>query len=314
MFKYIFGPVPSRRLGYSLGIDPLPSKICNYDCIYCEVGRTVSKTLERKEYVDADEILKELYQFLEKTQFKIDIVTFSGSGEPTLHSRLGYLIREIKNNTRFPVAVLTNGSLLWMKEVREELMEADIVIPSLDAVTPEIFKKVNQPHPDITPDMVIEGEAIFGRSFRGKYWLEVLIVKNVNDRESEYRKIAEAVRYIDPDRVQLNTVVRPPGQGRAEPVSRRELEKLQMIIGEKAEIISSFKGESATRKELPLLDNLMNMLEIRPCTLEEISEVLGVERESVEMALEGLKYKNILEIQRIGGKTFYKINRRKVLE
>ncbi len=314
MYRYIFGPVPSRRLGYSLGIDPIPGKICSYDCVYCEVGRTTIKTIERKEYVSAERILSELFEFLERTNFRIDVITFSGSGEPTLNSRLGYMIGEIKRRTSLPVAVLTNGSLMWMEEVREELKHADIVIPSLDAVTPEIFVKVNHPHPDVTPDKIIEGESKFREVFSGRYWLEVLIVKGVNDKEEEYRKIADAVKRINPDKVQLNTVVRPPGQGRAEAVSKFELEKLQMIIGEKAEIIPDFKTANGENKKLSLMDNLINMLEIRPCTVEEISAVLGVELESVRMALDGLKYKNVLEETKRGKKTFYKINRRKVVQ
>ncbi len=310
MYRYIFGPVPSRRLGYSLGIDPLPSKICSYDCVYCEVGRTIQKTIERKEYVPADLILDELFRFLEETRFRIDVITFSGSGEPTLHSGLGYMISKIKERTDIPVAVLTNGSLLWLDEIRQELKVADIVIPSLDAVSPEIFIKVNHPHLSITPDKVIEGEAKFRKIFNGKYWLEVLIVKNVNDKESEYRKIAEAVKLINPDKVQLNTVVRPPGSGRAEPVDVKELEKLQLIIGEKAEIIPPFEAKSEKGGNLTLLDNLINMLEIRPCTLDELSAVLGVEKESIKMALEGLKYKNIMIEKEVNGEVFYKIKRK----
>ncbi len=312
-YQYIFGPVPSRRLGYSLGIDPVPLKVCSYDCVYCEVGRTTLKVIERKEYVKAEKILQELEDFLKSTQFKIDVITFSGSGEPTLNSKIGYMIRKIKELTEIPVAVLTNGSLLWQEEVREELLPADIVIPSLDAVTPKIFMRVNHPHLDITPEKVIGGEIEFRKIYKGKYWLEVLIVKGINDREDEYRKIAGAIKKINPDKVQLNTVVRPPGQGRAEAVSRKELEKLQMIIGDKAEIIPEFHGTKGEGHELSLLDNLLNMLQIRPCTLEELSSVLQVEEDSVKMALEGLKYKNILHEQKIGDKVFYKVEKRKVV-
>ena len=307
VYKYIFGPVPSRRLGLSLGVDPVPKKICSLDCVYCEVGRTTDKTLQRKPYVPAEIILSELSDFLSTYKNKIDVITFSGSGEPTLNSDLGKIIKGIRKLTDIKIALLTNGTILWDPDVRKDIVDVDIIMPSLDAVTPEIFKKVNQPYKNLTVDMVIKGEIALRKEFAGEYDLEILIVKGINDKESEYRKLAEVVNKIDPDSVQLNTVVRPPGKGNAKAVDRNELEKLKILIGKKANIIPDFQVDKDNKGSLDLYDSLINMLKIRPCTLDEISTALQVEKETVKMAINGLGYKGYLYEEERDGKVFYKI-------
>ena len=305
--KHLFGPVPSRRLGVSLGIDPIPKKVCTLDCVYCEVAQTSFKTLERKEYVPAEEILSELKDYLASDHVPLDYITFSGSGEPTLNSRLGYLIREIKKLANVPVAVITNGTLLWKKDVRDDLQAADLVMPSLDAASQKYFVKENHPPKGLTIEQVIEGEIQFRKEYAGPIWLEILIVKNVNDKEEEYHRLAEAVRRINPDRVQLNTVVRPPGHGRAQPVTRAELEKLAAIIGPKAEIIASFSRETnkAYRKEIE--DELEELLKIRACTLDELVESIGVHRDELLKYIELFREDGRLQEIEFEGKKYFKI-------
>ncbi len=305
--KHLFGPVPSRRLGVSLGIDPIPKKVCSLDCVYCEVAQTSFKTLERKEYVPADEILSELKAYLASDHVPLDYITFSGSGEPTLNSKLGYLIREIKKLARVPVAVITNGTLLWKKDVRDDLLAADLVMPSLDAASQKYFIKVNHPPKELTIEQVIEGQIQFRKEYAGPIWLEILIVKNVNDKEDEYHRLAEAVGRINPDRVQLNTVVRPPGHGRAEPVTREELEKLAAIIGPKAEIIASFSRQTnkAYRKEIE--DELEELLKIRACTLDELVESIGVHRDELLKYIELFREDGRLQEIEFEGKKYFKI-------
>jgi len=307
VYKHIFGPVPSRRLGLSLGIDPVPRKVCSLDCIYCEVGRTTEKTMERQPYISAEVILEELRIFLSNYRQKIDYITFSGSGEPTLNSDLGKIIKGIRELSDTKIALLTNGTLLWNPDVRKEIIDVDVIMPSLDAISPEIFKKVNQPFKDLSPEMIVEGEVKLREEFKGEYDLEILIVKGINDIESEYRKLAEAVKIINPDTVQLNTVVRPPGQGKAPAVDRKELEKLKILIGDKANIIPEFKTSDSNSGGLDLYDSLINMLKIRPCTLDEISGALQVEVDTVKMALDGIKYKGYLYEEKRDGKLFYKM-------
>jgi len=212
-YKHLYGPVPSRRLGRSLGIDMAPYKTCCFDCIYCQLGRTTNHTMELAEYVPTDELLAEVEAWLQEDG-QADYVTFSASGEPTLHSRLGEAIAGVKEMTDIPVALLTNGALLWMDTVREAALLAGLLMPSLDAATPEGLRAVNRPCEGLTLESIVEGLKRTVAEFEGDTWLEVLLVKGINDSETELGAIADALEEIQPTEVQINTVVRPvPGGG-----------------------------------------------------------------------------------------------------
>jgi wyosine [tRNA(Phe)-imidazoG37] synthetase (radical SAM superfamily) len=275
--------------------------------VYCEVAQTSFKTLERKEYIPAEEILAELRAYLASDHVPLDYITFSGSGEPTLNSTLGKLIREMKKMADVPVAVITNGTLLWREDVRADLLAADLVMPSLDAASQKYFVKVNHPAPGLTIEQVVEGQIQFRKEYPGPIWLEILIVKNVNDKEDEYRRLAEAVRKINPDRVQLNTVVRPPGHGRAQPVTRDELEKLATIIGPKAEIIASFNRETNKAYRREIEDELEELLKIRACTLDELVESIGVHRDELLKYIELFREGGRLQEIEFEGQKYFKI-------
>lgn len=238
-YKYIFGPICSRRLRYSLGVDIIPLKTCSFDCVYCQLGRTRFKTLERKEYFKAGEILSELKVALSnlspKTQ--IDYITFSGSGEPTLNSKLGKIIRGLKKITSIPIAVITNSSLLSNKRVRDDLLLADLVLPSLDVATDDCFQKINRPHTCLRLERMIEGLKALRREFKGKLWLEVMLVKGINDKKAEVKKLIQIIESIGTDKVQLNTVVRPPTEEFALALSKEEMEKWRNFIGGNCEVI-----------------------------------------------------------------------------
>ena len=224
---HIYGPVPSRRLGFSLGVDVVPFKTCSLDCIYCQLGRTTNKTIERKEYISADDVLKELKEkVVKKEHSRIDYITFSGSGEPTLHSKLGYMIEEIKKITSIPVAVITNGTLLYNLDVQEELEGADVVIPSLDAPDKETFKRINRPYPSLKFEKVISGIKNFSQNFNGKLWLEIMLVKKVNDSLPQIKKFAQIIKEIRCEKIQLNTPVRPSAEEFAEVVDFSFLQKV----------------------------------------------------------------------------------------
>ncbi len=183
-FRYVYGPVPSRRLGRSLGVDLVPFKVCTFDCVYCQLGRTTIKTLERKEYVSAADVLDEVKRKLAEED-NPNYITFAGSGEPTLNSRIGDLILRIKDLTDIQVAVLTNGSLLCTKEVQDDLMAADLVIPSLDAGDEQLFRYVNRPHENISFDRLVDGLVDFTRRFPGQVWLEILLLEGVTSMPSQ---------------------------------------------------------------------------------------------------------------------------------
>ena len=181
---YVFGPVPSRRLGQSLGIDPIPQKTCNWNCVYCQLGRSTPMTNERREYIPPDAILAEVTQALRShSPGEIDWVTFVGSGEPTLHSGLGEMIRRVKACTSLPVAVITNGALLYLPEVRADLVLADAVLPTLDAGSADLYRKINRPWPELTFERVVDGLLAFRADYTGKLWVEVMLVRGMNDSE-----------------------------------------------------------------------------------------------------------------------------------
>ena len=273
--RHIYGPVSSRRLGLSLGVDLVSFKTCNFDCIYCQLGRTTRKTEERREWVSIEEVIEELKAAL-SSEPQIDYLTFSGSGEPTLNSRLGEIIKKIKGLTTIPVAVLTNGALLRSAEVREELMESDLVIPSHDAASQEVFEKVNRPLPSIRIEEVIEGLRVFKKAYRGKLWLEIMLVKGVNDLPDELQMLKEAISRIAPHKVQLNTVVRPPSEAYALPITREEMDKVRVFLGSQCEVIARFSSREPTPLEHQQEKAIWESLQRRPATIKDLADGLGL--------------------------------------
>jgi wyosine [tRNA(Phe)-imidazoG37] synthetase (radical SAM superfamily) len=276
--KHLFGPVPSRRLGLSLGVDLLPFKTCTLDCTYCQLGRTTCLTLIRGQRISPEEVLAEIRS---RSEDEFDYLTLAGSGEPLLHQGLDEIIRGAKDLVDRPVVVLTNGTLFSRQEVRKEVMGADLIVPSLDAATQATFERVNRPHPDLLIDEIIEGLARLREEFAGEIWLEVMLVKDENDFEAEL--IAEAAERIGPDRVQLNTVVRPPAEP-VQPLSPEEMERMLEVFSG-AEVIAEWERDLSKKTEVLIID----LLERRPCTLADLGSLSGLHRNEI------LKYLEILE-------------------
>jgi len=287
VFRFIYGPVLSRRLGLSLGIDILPPKTCNLDCIYCQLGRTQKRVEVRHPYFRFEDIMRAIRKALERTG-RIDYLTFSGSGEPTLNAHLGALIREIKKITPKPVAVLTNSLLLQEKEVRQELRAADLVVPSLDAAEQSIFIQINRPSPSVYINQVMEGLIHFREEFGGKIWLEIMLVKEVNDYPDHLEKLKEAAVRIRPDKIQLNTVVRPPAESWVQPLEKEEIIEAAKIFGPKAEIITETirRVDKGNKEDLKI--KILSILKRRPASLEELVTILGEEPASVSEVLDRL--------------------------
>lgn len=278
MMECLFGPVLSRRLGLSLGVDLLKYKTCNLDCVYCELGRTSSLTKRRDRFVSPEKVLREIES---RSGEDFDHLTFAGSGEPTLSSDLGEIIRRSREMVDVPVAVITNSTLLTSPKVRSEVVEADVVLPSLDAITQPTFECINRPMKDLKIEEIIEGLRAFRSEFSGEIWLEVMLVKDVNQSEAE--QIAKAVQSIEPDRVQLNTVVRAP----AEPVLPLDESEMMDILGvfKDAEIIPDWDWSVPEMQEAKLLEIMAD----RPCTLDEIGELASLDKNAA------VKYAIILE-------------------
>ncbi len=309
MYKYLFGPVPSRRLGMSLGVDLVPHKVCSLDCVYCECGATTKLTLDRKEYILYAKVTKELEDFFSRNP-EPDYITFSGSGEPTLNSRIGDVLKFIKKlKPNIPVAVLTNGTLLSDKNVRNELMLADVVLPSLDAALQSSFKKINRPVKSVDVREYIKGIVDFSNEFKGKIWLEVLIIPGFNDSNGDLKALKEAIQKINPDKVQLNTLDRPGTEAGLYPADRVQL---QSIIDfwqfENAEIIAS----PPERKEIKSYREdtetaILETIARRPCTLDDLHKLLGIHVNEINKYLGVLEESKKITSVRLERGVFYKI-------
>ena len=274
--KHIFGPVPSRRLGRSLGIDVIPYKTCSFDCVYCECGATTTKTCEREEFFPLSELLGELEARLSEMPSKPDVITLSGAGEPTLYSRTGELITEAKRISGLPVAVITNSSLLGRPEVREELLEADIVLPSLDTADEETFQRLNRPHPMCNLDSIIEGLERFLTRFEGTVLFEILFLESVNTDDANLEKLGDMLSRFRTDSIQINTAVRPGTVPGIKPVAQEKLQRIAARFGPKAEVITGAHVEPPGQEDRAIEEKILSLLKRRPCTARDVSDSLGI--------------------------------------
>lgn len=304
--RLIYGPVPSRRLGLSLGLDLVPFKTCSYDCIYCQLGKTDNKTIERKAYVPIEAILEQLSPRL-KAGGPIDFITLGGSGEPTLNAHIGQLIHNVKKLTDIPVAVLTNSSLFGNPDVRQSLMEADVVLPSLDAFHDDGFQIINRPHPEITFDNMVAGLVAFKQAFSGKIWLEVFILEGVNATQAEAIACRRWMNKIDPDKVHVNTAVRPPAEAFARQVSPEGMRRFCDMIGDKAEVIASFQGTTKPATRAGLNEDLLDILSRRPCTLEDLSTALGTHINEILKHVDPMVKAGRILVSKKGAANYYQI-------
>jgi wyosine [tRNA(Phe)-imidazoG37] synthetase (radical SAM superfamily) len=271
----IFGPVPSRRLGQSLGVDTIPLKTCNWNCVYCQLGRTIPVTNERKEYYPRHEILAEIKQALERHQpGDIDWITFVGSGEPTLHVGLGWLIARVKGITDLPVAVITNGALLYLPEIRQELLPADAVMPSLAAGTPLLYKHLIRPHPEVTFDLLVAGLVAFRQIYKGKLWVETMLMQGLNDSEEALRDIAAVLQRIHPDEIHLNLPTRPPTETWVRPSDEEGILRAMAILGDVAKVAHPTQGIFDLSGCDNVVDAIINIITRHPMRQSELEDAL----------------------------------------
>ena len=309
----LYGPVPSRRLGLSLGVDIVPFKVCTLDCIYCQLGRTTEKTIERKAYLKVEPILAELRERVSKG-LEADYITLSGSGEPTLNSELGEIVEGIKKTTDIPVAILTNGTLLYRQDVRADCVKADVVLPSLDAGDEATFEKINRPHKDISIKKLIEGLCAFRDEFAGQIWLEVFLVEGINTDSERIARISDAVQLIRPDKVQLNTAVRPVAEAGLKRLDAEKLKAIATQLGHKAEVVADFSParlgkhlESKSDFDInDKMSRLLSMLKRRPCSLNDICSALGVNRNEALKYITHFQQQRLVDCTAKDGVTFFK--------
>ena len=269
--KHVFGPVPSRRLGRSLGIDPVPLKTCNFNCVYCQLGRTKSLQRKRRAFFNVTDMVAEIASALDRQgEDSIDWITFVGSGETTLFSRLGSLIRYVKSLSKLPVAVITNGSLLYLPEVRNQLCAADAVLPSLDAGSEGLFKKINRPQRDLSFDRHVAGLIEFRREFKGHLWVEIMLLGGVNDSPSDLRDISKILERVGPEEIHISMPTRPPAEPWVELPSPESRERAASIFGGVAKVLQPVEVDVESGIDEELADAVVSIVRRHPMQESEL--------------------------------------------
>ncbi len=300
---YVFGPVPSRRLGLSLGVDLIPGKTCSYDCLYCQLGKTTRKLTRPALFVPVQDVLRELEQRLK--QVSPDFITLSGSGEPTLHSRIGEVIAGIKRFTGARIALLTNGSLLWNEHVRRSIRGADLILPTLCTAFERTFRSIHRPRGNLHLERIIQGMKQLRMEYKGAFFLEVMLLRGFNDSEEELEALKSLIREISPDRIQLNTVVRPPTDPGALPLDSSTLEDIKTFLGPTAEVIAPVKtGGRPARVRTPG-DVVLEMVRRRPVRISDVVRSLNRPAPEVESVLNRLVREGSLRCGEHAGETYY---------
>lgn len=301
-FKYIFGPIQSKRLGTSLGIDIVPYKACTFNCIYCQLGATTTKTTKRFHYSDTGKIKRELRLALSKNKH-IDFITLAGCGEPTLNLDIAKIITAVKSITKIPVAILTNGSLLYRQNVRRGILKADVVMPSLDAAQAHIFRIINRPAVSLNISKIISGLRQFRKEFKGRLWLELMFVKGVNDSKANILKLKKIINQIDPDKVFVKTVTRPGQQRRVCKLDVDELKFIQNFFGKSFTQMAQNKIRADFFGGLE--DTLLAILRRHPATFKDLFSMLKVDRQSLRCALDSLLDMKRIATENYTGQIFY---------
>jgi wyosine [tRNA(Phe)-imidazoG37] synthetase (radical SAM superfamily) len=301
--SHVFGPIPSRRLGRSLGVDLIPAKTCTFDCLYCQVGRTSCKSVDPISYVSPEALLLEVEAKLKEGY--PDAVTLAGSGEPTLYAQLGKIIHEIRRIFPVRVALLTNGSLFWREEVLLAALEANVIMPTLTTAIQATFERIHRPHPCLTLEMVVKGLTRLREAYRGEYALEVMLLAGMNDSDEELDALRPLIRKLSPDKIQLNTVARPPADLTAMALDRERLEGIKDFLGDTAEIVA----ELAPRETEAVVENwearFLEAVRRRPLRVEDASRAWGLPCEAIEAALQTLAAKGLIETKVHFGEVYY---------
>ena len=269
MFAY--GPVPSRRLGKSIGVSPIPAKTCSYSCIYCQLGRTNHLQVKRESFFQKEDIFTDIKETIKNGT--ADYITFVGDGEPTLCKDLGWLIDKCKKEFDIPIAVITNGSLLFQADVRKDLQNADVVMPTIDAGTEEIFKKINRSHTKITFDKMINGIIDFRKEFNGEIWAEVMLVKDVNDSEKALKEIKLQLDKINPDKIYITTPVRPPAEKWVFPPESEKILQAQTILNNTFNIVDREEGNFGVANFKNASDAIYEISSRHPLREEQAIEI-----------------------------------------
>jgi len=303
--QYVFGPVHSRRLGLSLGIDPVQGKTCTLDCVYCQLGATAVQTSERRVYAPAEAVVDEVRRAL-ASGARPDCITFSGTGEPTLNSELGSMIAGVRAVTDVPAVVITNSTLLHRGDVRADLMQAGIVMPSASTVSAQVFSRLCRPLPGFDFRQMLRGLELFSRDYQGRLWVEVMLVAGVNDSEDDLQSLADFLNGLHCEKIQINTVTRPPAEKHCAAAASAVLDRARQLFGPRAGIIGSAAPPAAPAPPGDPPGRILALVRSHPCTLEQVCAALGLERAQAEAALRDLLSGRRIEKTQHEAQIFYR--------
>jgi len=303
---HVFGPVPSRRLGLSLGVDLIPAKTCSFDCLYCQVGKTTKRTVDPEPFVPVHEVVEEVRKKLLKCV--PDAITLAGSGEPTLHSEIDLVITSIKKITDTRVVVLTNGSLFWKEDVRNRVLEADVIMPTLTSAYDHTFRMIHRPHPELDLNTIVDGLTKLRQDYKGQMFLELVFLAGINDTEKEIQGLKVLIDRISPEKIQLNTVVRPPADSRALSLDIKKLEEIMVYLGKKAEIVAEPRMTGRIIEKSSLISRFLEMVKRRPLKPDDIASSLNLSVEEMEDLVKGLLIKGYIRKQEHSGAIYYLSN------
>ncbi|MEI8139473.1 MAG: radical SAM protein [bacterium] len=299
-YRFLFGPVRSRRLGRSLGVDLVPLKVCTYDCPYCQVGKTTDKTIVRREYVPVEGVLAEFDDWMAHDG-QADCVTLAGGGEPTLHSRFGEIIDAIGTRCKLRRILLSNGSLFSQPDARSAATKAEVVKATLSAWDQTSFEAVHHPHASLKFDVFLDGLKAFRREFSREYWLEVFVVPGVNDETAQMLRIADLAEQIKPDRIHLNTAVRPAQDSTVKPVASSRMDELARLFRPVAEVIGVVVANASAASPAMTADELaertLSLIQRHPVTTTDLCATLGVGLSEVESAITILMVRGVIRIE-----------------
>ncbi|MEA2071341.1 MAG: radical SAM protein [Asgard group archaeon] len=301
---YVYGPVPSRRLGQSLGVSPIPPKTCNYSCVYCQIGRTTNFTNTRQDFFPREDILDNVIHVLE-SDISLDYITFVGEGEPTLCKSLGWLIDQIKALSTKPISVITNGALLSNAKVRNELLDADVILPTLDAVDQSLFKRVNRPIKGLHIDDIIDGMSLFREMFSGEIWMEVMLVKNLNDGEENIADLKKVLDTLHSDRVYVNVPIRPPAEPWVQIPPHKRVMEICETLG--ATNISNYEDEEGFHidKRKRFTEQILTITQRHPLRENQIMKMTDLSEPKVKKLLQEMAADKKLRKVIYNEKTFW---------
>jgi wyosine [tRNA(Phe)-imidazoG37] synthetase (radical SAM superfamily) len=307
--EFVFGPVASRRLGLSLGVNIVPHKICSFDCLYCEVGKTTNLSVKRTQFFEISDLLEEFESKYKKLSDNVDVVTVTGAGEPTLNINLGEIAKILKSIINKPLVLLTNSSLINSDEIKKEISYFDIVVPSIDAVSEKIFKQINKPHKTIDIQNIIKGMIDFSQNYEGILYPEVLLLKNINDTEDEIKKIAEVINKMKYKTVHLTTAFRPTPYKEAKALNQEELFSASLLFakyGVKIKISNFLYDKHKLNNIDKNLERMIyKLLKMRPCSQEEICYIFSIENNICNKLLNKMLKSDKIVKRLYNGKEFF---------